>query len=323
MYLEEVKIHGFKSYATEIVINFKPGIGVIIGSNGVGKSNILDAIAWALGESDLHRLRCHSDTDLFFSGTREYPPAETAAVTLALKLGLEKKAPGMQMTRQRDRLGRERFLLDEEEIAQVDYQQRIKETGLLNAKKTLIRQEEINNFLALDPEDRLKYLADLFHPRPVNDDLVAKLNNGFKQMLKMLIPDSDGHLLLAATGRGPGLIVEMAFPGKGMRNSILLSGGEKTICSLALHLAFFEELPSPFYMFDEVEPSLDWTNHHHMQKLFKRLAENRQLIMITHLRSTIELADTLHGIRARNDGTSFAKFYFRMDERILRAYKCC
>ncbi|MFZ5632553.1 MAG: hypothetical protein ACOY40_06855 [Bacillota bacterium] len=45
--------------------------------------------------------------------------------------------------------------------------------------------------------------------------------------------------------------------------------------------------------------------------------------IITHLRSTTELADTLHGIRARRDGTSFIKFYFEMNERLLRAYKCC
>jgi chromosome segregation protein len=72
-----------------------------------------------------------------------------------------------------------------------------------------------------------------------------------------------------------------------------------------------------------VEPALDYTHHKSMQSLLKNLAENRQLIMITHLRSTIQLANTVHGIRTRMDGSSFMKFYFVMDERLLRLYKCC
>jgi chromosome segregation protein len=60
-----------------------------------------------------------------------------------------------------------------------------------------------------------------------------------------------------------------------------------------------------------------------MQTMLKELARKKQLVMITHLRSTIELADTVHGVRTRPDGSSFMKFYFVMDERLLRLYKCC
>jgi chromosome segregation ATPase len=60
-----------------------------------------------------------------------------------------------------------------------------------------------------------------------------------------------------------------------------------------------------------------------MQAFLKDVATHTQLVMITHLRSTIELADTLHGVRTRWDGSSFMKFYFDMDERLLRLYKCC
>jgi chromosome segregation protein len=102
-----------------------------------------------------------------------------------------------------------------------------------------------------------------------------------------------------------------------------LSGGEKSVTSLAFKLALFEQLKSPFYLLDEVEPSLDYTSHKSMQEMLKNLAKNKQLIMITHLRSTIELADTVHGVRTRFDGSSFMKFYFMMDERLLRLYKCC
>jgi len=72
-----------------------------------------------------------------------------------------------------------------------------------------------------------------------------------------------------------------------------------------------------------VEPSLDYANHKSMQAFLKDVAARKQLIMITHLRSTIELANTVHGVRTRWDGSSFMKFYFVMDERLLRLYKCC
>ncbi|MEW6274739.1 MAG: AAA family ATPase [Bacillota bacterium] len=323
MYLEEVKITGFKSYATRTSIVFKPGIGVIIGNNGVGKSNILDAIAWALGENDLTRLRCTAHDDLFFSGSPEYPPAATAMVELSFRLGREKKAPGVKISRQADRQGNDRYLIDDREAPPPVYRAKKDELGIADATKTLVRQEQINDFLRLSPRERYLHLISLLGRQEVGPDLAAGINDCFRRYFQTLIPEGEGKITLVDQDGTPGLVVEAAFPGKGMKNSLLLSGGEKTICSLAANLAIFEQLRSPFYLLDEVEPSLDWINHRHMQALFRKLAQSRQLVMITHLRSTIELADTLHGIRARPDGTSFTKFYFEMNERLLRAYKCC
>lgn len=323
MYLEEVRINGFKSYATEVQIHFKPGIGVIIGSNGAGKSNILDAIAWTLGENDLRRLRCYSYLDLLFCGSEDYPPAEVARVYLAIRLGRDKKAHLVNLGREIRRDGKERFFYNGEELTGDVYRHKVNELGLGASSKTLIRQEEINNFLHLSPSERFRYLCFLFHPVTVDKKLLSKIKNNFENYFNILIPEGKANMLFSENGGIIAVEVEVAFPGRDARNSLLLSGGEKTVCSLALNLAIFEELNSPFYLFDEVEPSLDWTNHHHMQRLLKSLAGARQLIMVTHLRSTIELADTVHGIRNRKDGTSFAKFYFQMDERILRAYKCC
>lgn len=323
MFLEEVGIEGFKSYATKARVAFKPGIGVIVGNNGVGKSNILDGVAWALGECDLGRLRCSSYDDLFFSGSGEYPAAETAKVELTLRLGRDKNAPVVKMARQADRRGKEAFYADGAEVSSEVYLGKIIGLNMQDAVRTLIRQEKINHFIHMTPGERLVYLADLTGRQPVQEDIINRLNAGFKNLFQVLIPEGDAGIFTAGHGGEAGLAVEASFPGKGMKNSMLLSGGEKTICSLALNLAIFDQLQSPFFLFDEVEPSLDWANHRQMQSLFRKLAEKRQLIMITHLRSTIELADSLHGIRARKDGTSFIKFYFEMNERLLRAYKCC
>jgi len=322
VYLQEVVLSGFKSYATETVVNFKSGIGVIIGNNGVGKTNILDAIAWALGESDLQRLRCQHYGELFFSGSQEYPPAESARVTLTIKLGEGKKAPQVKLTRQSLGRGTEEFFCDGVKLTAAGYFQKLITMGLENVTKTVIRQGQVDSFLQMGPAERFKYVKALFNEK-VDGDLIGRINAHFQSFLGILVPEGGGELFPVDAGGEPGLAIEVFLPGKGKKNPLLFSGGEKAICSLAASLALFEELHSPIYLLDEVEPALDWIYHHHMQQLFRRLAQHRQLIMITHLRSTIELADTLHGIRARRDGTSYAKFYFDMDERILRAYQCC
>lgn len=321
MYLEEAKIDGLKSYALETSLELKPGIGVIIGSNGVGKSNVLDAVAWSLGESNLERLRCSSYHDLFFCGPEGAQGAEKISVELSFRCGREKNAPVLKMARHAEPSGREEFFTNGSRVEKQFYIDKLSEMNLGNTVKTIIRQEEINRFIHNDPGGRIKYLSSMLEST-VTGNLVESINDDYRRYLKMLVPEGDGAIRLVSRNGLMGLELEAEFPGKGMKSTVLLSGGEKTICSLAANLAFFERLNSPLYLFDEVEPSLDWTNHHQMQRMFKKLSEKRQLIIITHLRSTIELADTLHGVRARGDGTSYVKFYFEMNDRILRAYKC-
>jgi chromosome segregation protein len=137
------------------------------------------------------------------------------------------------------------------------------------------------------------------------------------------MPQGEGWLRVLTRNGQNELEIEVALSGNRVRKAHQLSGGEKSVTSLALKLALFEQLESPFYLLDEVEPSLDYTNHKSMQALLKSVAGQRQLIMITHLRSTIDLANTLHGVRTRWDGSSFMKFHFVMEERLLRLYKCC
>lgn len=320
MFLQKLVISGFKSYAREASVDFKSGIAVIIGNNGVGKSNILDAIAWALGEKNLSRLRCGTDEDLFFSGTEKDVPAQTARVDLHLKCKEEDEMTVI-ISRQRDRQGIDSYFVDGSPVEEQGYAQKLAALAMTDTVKTLVRQEEINNFIHLSSEERYTYLGYLLNTSEITNEILSAINSHFNYYFKLLIPEGDAELSWAKSN-GLALKVSAAFKGKSMRDSIQLSGGEKTVCSLSLLLSIFEMLQSPFYLLDEVEPSLDWTNHHQMQTFLKILAAKRQLIIITHLRSTIELADTLHGIRAGRDGTSFVKFYFEMDDRLLRAYSC-
>jgi chromosome segregation protein len=325
-FLEDVNVEGFKSFSESTNMSFQPGIGVIIGNNGVGKSNILDAIVWALGEDDLTRLRCHDREELFFFGSKNYPPASHIRVDLTFKRGQGKDAPAVRLVREMEKDGREVYRIQDASYERDHYHKALIDLKLPHALKSIIRQEQINDLLALDVWERFRRIEDLLSPngsKGLSDRIRKEIEPLFHTYLDFLFPEGKGKIKLLEQNDRVGLDIELTLPGDRRRRAHQLSGGEKSVTSLAFKLALFEQLDSPFYLLDEVEPSLDYLNHKSMQALLKSLAQKKQLIMITHLRSTIELANTLHGVRTRWDGSSFMKFYFVMDERLLRLYKCC
>lgn len=325
-FLEDVNIEGFKSFSELTNMTFHPAIGVIMGNNGVGKSNILDAIVWALGEDDLNRLRCYTNAELFFSGSKDYPPASRIRVELIFSEGKGKQAPKVRLAREMTKEGRNTYGVQGEVRNREEYFQELISLDLPHALKSIIRQEQINDMLLLDPWQRFLWVKSLLpyqEAEALAQSIRDRIEPLFHQYLDFLFPLGEAHLQVLKHNGRSGLEIEVTLPGNRKRKAHQLSGGEKAVTSLALKLAIFEQLHSPFYLLDEVEPSLDYTNHKSMQALLKTLASKKQLIMITHLRSTIELANTLHGVRTRWDGSSFMKFYFVMNERLLRLYKCC
>ena len=326
MHLEDVNVEGFKSFSEHTDMSFQPGIGVIIGNNGVGKSNILDAILWALGEDDLSRLRCLDRDELFFFGSKGYPPAEKVRVELVFRDSPAQDALAIPVVREQTKEAGERYLVRDRECTRDEFAAELARLRLTDSLKTVIKQEQINDLLLLDPWQRFDRISELVGrngSRDLASDLGGPINELFQEYLHYLFPLGEAELKVLEKDGAPGLDIELILTGNRRRRAHHLSGGEKSVTSLALKLAVFEQLDSPFYLLDEVEPSLDYTNHKSMQALLKSLARKKQLVMITHLRSTIELANTLHGVRTRFDGSSFMKFYFVMDKRLLRLYKCC
>ncbi|PRZ43505.1 condensin subunit Smc [Antricoccus suffuscus] len=126
----------------------------------------------------------------------------------------------------------------------------------------------------------------------------------FEIVFKTLFPGGDGRLVLTDPDNmlTTGIEVEARPPGKKIKRLSLLSGGERSLTAVALLVAIFRARPSPFYVMDEVEAALDDVNLGRLISLFEQLRDTSQLIIITHQKRTMEIADALYGVTMRGDG---------------------
>jgi chromosome segregation protein len=174
--------------------------------------------------------------------------------------------------------------------------------------------EERHAFLVAQLEDLKKTRRDLLTVIREVDERVqqvftsayADIAREFEEIIARLFPGGDGSLVLTDPDDmlTTGIDIEARPPGKKVKRLSLLSGGERSLTAIAFLVAIFKARPSPFYVLDEVEAALDDTN---LQRLLEILAELRdvsQLIVVTHQKRTMEVADTLYGISMRGDGVS-------------------
>uniref|UniRef100_UPI000474C20A AAA family ATPase n=1 Tax=Actinoalloteichus spitiensis TaxID=252394 RepID=UPI000474C20A len=126
----------------------------------------------------------------------------------------------------------------------------------------------------------------------------------FEIVFATLFPGGEGRLVLTDPDDllTTGVDVEARPPGKKVKRLSLLSGGEKSLTAVAMLVAIFRARPSPFYVMDEVEAALDDTNLRRLIGLLEQLRETSQLIIITHQKPTMEIADALYGVSMRGDG---------------------
>ena len=128
----------------------------------------------------------------------------------------------------------------------------------------------------------------------------------FNQVFPVLFPGGTGsiHLTDPENLLTTGIEVTVRPAGKKIERLSLLSGGERSLAAVALLIAIFKARPSPFYIMDEVEAALDDANLGRLLTIFQDLRETSQLIVITHQKRTMEIADALYGVSMRADGIS-------------------
>jgi chromosome segregation protein len=126
----------------------------------------------------------------------------------------------------------------------------------------------------------------------------------FEKVFSVLFPGGEGRLVLTEPEDmlSTGIEVEARPPGKKVKRLSLLSGGEKSLTAVAMLVAIFRARPSPFYVLDEVEAALDDTNLRRLITLLDQLRATSQLLIITHQKPTMEIADALYGVSMRGDG---------------------
>ncbi|MFT2018982.1 AAA family ATPase [Streptomyces sp. 796.1] len=174
--------------------------------------------------------------------------------------------------------------------------------------------EERHKFLTEQLEDLKKTRADLLQVIKDVDERVEQVfteafrdtAREFEGVFSRLFPGGEGRLILTDPENmlTTGLDVEARPPGKKVKRLSLLSGGERSLTAVALLVSIFKARPSPFYVMDEVEAALDDTNLQRLIRIMEELQESSQLIVITHQKRTMEVADALYGVSMQGDGVS-------------------
>jgi chromosome segregation protein len=134
----------------------------------------------------------------------------------------------------------------------------------------------------------------------------ADTQAAFAEVFPVLFPGGTGSIELTDPDDllSTGIEVSVRPAGKKIERLSLLSGGERSLAAVALLVAIFKARPSPFYILDEVEAALDDANLGRLLTIFQDLRRSSQLIVITHQKRTMEIADALYGVSMRQDGVS-------------------
>jgi len=215
----------------------------------------------------------------------------------------------------------------EEEPQPVPFERAVQEKRAAKAERELALLGKVNplaleEFAAL--EERYKFLSDQLEDlkatrrdlltvvKDVDDRILEVFSSAyrdtareFEEVFRVLFPGGEGRLVLTEPDDmlTTGVEVEARPPGKKIKRLSLLSGGERSLTAVALLCAIFRARPSPFYVMDEVEAALDDINLGRLLTLLMQLRERSQLIIITHQKRTMEIADALYGVTMRNGVT--------------------
>jgi len=157
MVLKRVQLYGFKSFCDKTVLDLEPGVTAIVGPNGCGKSNIVDAVRWVLGEQSVKALRGTRFEDMIFNGTEDRPPLGYVEVTLTLdNTGnvLPVDYDEVSVTRRTFRSGETEYLINKTKCRLKDVLELFMDTGIGAHAYSLISQGQVEALLSAKPEER-------------------------------------------------------------------------------------------------------------------------------------------------------------------------
>src|SRR5512132_3426384 len=163
MFLRSLQIRGFKSFAEKTILEFVPGISVIVGPNGSGKSNLVDAISWVLGEQGPRALRGNQMADVIFAGSPKRPALGMAEVKLVIdnSAGLiPVPMSEIEVSRTIFRSGDSEYRIGGRVCRLLDVQELLSESGIGRALHTIVSQGQLEDVLTARPEERRRYIEE-------------------------------------------------------------------------------------------------------------------------------------------------------------------
>ncbi len=162
VFLKSLEIFGFKSFADRVRIEFSPGISALLGPNGCGKSNIVDAIKWVVGEQSAKSLRAESMEDIIFNGTENRRPLSVAEVAITLANDgevLPLDVPEIEIKRRLYRSGENEYFINGKQARLKEVRELFWDTGVGKSAYSVLEQGRIDQILSSKPEDR-RYLFE-------------------------------------------------------------------------------------------------------------------------------------------------------------------
>ena len=157
MHFKSLELVGFKSFLNKTKLKFEPGVTTIVGPNGCGKSNIVDAIKWVLGEQSTKSMRSSSMLDVIFNGTDKYDPVNMAEVSLTLSnedRALAVDYDEVTISRRLFRSGESVYFLNKTPVRLTDVRNILLGTGIGTSAYSIIEQGRLDMILNAKPEDR-------------------------------------------------------------------------------------------------------------------------------------------------------------------------
>src|SRR6201994_2994308 len=163
MHLKSLTLRGFKSFASATTLRFEPGITAVVGPNGSGKSNVVDAMAWVLGEQGAKALRGGKMEDVIFAGTAGRPPLGRAEVTLTIDNtdnALPIEFTEVSITRRMFREGSSEYEINGEAARLLDIQELLSDSGIGREMHVIVGQGQLDAVLQARPEERRGFIEE-------------------------------------------------------------------------------------------------------------------------------------------------------------------
>lgn len=208
MYLKELTLRGFKSFASVTTLRFEPGITAVVGPNGSGKSNIVDALIWVMGEQGAKNLRGTSMEDVIFAGTSSRPPLGRAQVSLTIDNSdhtLDIDYTEVTISRTIFRNGGSEYAINGSQCRLLDIQELLSDTGLGQQMHVIVGQGRLDAILKADPSGHRAFIeeaAGILKHRKRKERALRKLANTETNLSRL--DDLLGRFTVSSAPRTPG-----------------------------------------------------------------------------------------------------------------------